>query len=679
MGGILPSAEELAKMTESDRARIMAQMNAAAGGMVPDAVAAARAAASSGASRRVGELAAVPLSVADALAPPVPGVEKGGLVRLGERVGLLQRAEAPAPAPDAPAEAAEEPPFRMFSEQMPDAAHKAEKGAGGGRAGPFQIGTDQRSGHTLLGRPVPKEAKDAWDTAVKYRGDAVDIAERGVEAEGAARDAFFVRREQEMAAQQQRAEALAKQKQEALKALDDRVQSRLDEERSPGAIANRTVSRVMSGIGMALGAYAATIRGGPNHAFEIYKQHINEEAAALERQSRHEDNLYARMYRSFGDKEQALAATRAALHDRGALELAKIESTTKTAHGKAAAADMRAKNAAELGNQRDHIASVEANKEEVTQAQSRGVFAGGPTDPLHLAPSPAAPPPPDAPARVAPPERGDSNFSLLRPSKAGDDGAERTLLRPSPAAPPPPAARPSVGSAPPKYSAEASGSVSIGAPPLPPPPAGRTAKEQAIAMARWDMIKLGQEHPEELKAAQAQLNKSSEHDKGALKSAIVAAVQADRAFPTGAPAAEVGNILRSAKYRAWDAARSLTTGKPASLEFAAGQAVGKALTPSFPPGTTAKEKQQLMAYWELKARVIRARAGANLGANEEKLYNDALGSDDVEKLRVAMQVIKEDIAARWEERMHGYHKNTVRLLESYGTPTKLNPHERWIH
>lgn len=198
-------------------------------------------------------------------------------------------------------------------------------------------------------------------------------------------------------------------------------------------------------------------------------------------------------------------------------------------------------------------------------------------------------------------------------------------------------------------------------------------------MARWDMIKLGQEHPEELKAAQAQLSKSDEHDKGALKSAIIAAVQADRAFPTGASAAEVGNILRSAKYRAWDAARGLTTGKPASLEFAAAQAVGKALAPSFPPGTTAKEKQQLMAYWELKARVIRARAGANLGANEEKLYNDALGSDDVEKLRVAMQVIKEDVAARWEARMQGYHKNTVRLLESYGTPTKLNPHERWVH
>lgn len=195
-------------------------------------------------------------------------------------------------------------------------------------------------------------------------------------------------------------------------------------------------------------------------------------------------------------------------------------------------------------------------------------------------------------------------------------------------------------------------------------------------------MKLGQEHPEELKAAQAQLNKSASEDDakgGGLRSAIEAAKQADRAFPTGASAAEVGNILRSTKYRAWNAARGLVAGDSDSLKGSAAKALGKAVTPSFPPGTTAKEKAQLMAYWEFKARVMRARAGANIGKTEERLYNDAIGADDVDQLRVAMHFIKQDVAARWKQRMQGYHKNTVRLLESLGTQTDLDPNERWVH
>lgn len=626
------------------------------------------------------ELAAVPLAQAGsvALAAQPLGVGPRDALALGEKAGLVKKREAPPADPDKPEAGSEEaPPLGQASEGLPIFPRV---GVGVGRA-PSPSGQQQAGKHVVEGRAVPQEAKDLYERGFQSQLEGVAANDKALEREGQSREAWAENQASEMDKLEMRRQLLAKQKEDALKALDDQVKARLDEARSPGVVANRTVGRLVSGIGLALGAYSASMRGGPNLALQIYQQHVNEEAAELERQSKHEENLYSRMYRSFGDKEQALSMTRAALHERGLFEIGKIEAAAKTDHGRAALKGLAGQLQNSRGDNISRTAEIESDKVERTASESAHVFGPMSRDPLNFHDAQA-----EAPAGEATSgEAYDAVLGAVQEAHAAVQGGHGAAepAAPGPRGAPAPAAAPGQR----RMLSFERGSAPEQAAPAGPAKymAGRKA-QQASAMARLQaLVNSGQLTKKDYDAAMEQYQKWA-HDNAALVDSITAARQVDGVFPTGKSAQEVGDVLTKARNRGLDFADIIAnqkgkSGSPTSAAIAgAASFVGGRAKAAIYDSFTAQEKAQLQVFNELRASVMRARGGANLSEYEQELYDKALGSSNVGDLRAAFLMLKGKLATQWNSQtraLSGHNGAALLMMEKEGQDTRLDPNVRW--
>lgn len=648
---------------------------------------------------RAQELAAVPLAQAGsvALAATPTGIGPRDALALGEKAGLVKRREAPPADPDKPEAGSEEaPPLGQASEGLPIFPRV---GVGVGRA-PSPSGQQQAGKHVVEGRAVPQEAKDLYERGFQSQLEGVAANDKALEREGQSREAWAENQASEMDKLEMRRQLLAKQKEDALKALDDQVKARLDEARSPGVVANRTVGRLVSGIGLALGAYSASMRGGPNLALQIYQQHVNEEAAELERQAKHEENLYSRMYRSFGDKEQALAMTRAALHERGLFEIGKIEAAAKTEHGRAALKGLAGQLQSSRGDNISRTAEIESDKVERTASESAHVFGPMLRDPLSFHGAQA-----EAPAGEATSgEAYDAVRGAVQEAHAAvqksqgptggwlpTEGQIRVAQEAAAEEAPGPQGAPAPAVAPGQrrmLSFERDGAPAPG-PAAPAGPAkymaGRNAQRASAAARLQALVSSGQLTKKDYDAAMEQYQKWA-HDNAALVDSITAARQVDGVFPTGKSADEIGDVLTKARNRGLDFADVMANqqgkeGSPTSAAIAGvASLVGHGAKAKIYDSFTAKEKAQLQVFNELRASVIRARAGATLSPSEKQLYDKALGSSNVEDLRAAFLMLKGKLATQWNSQtraLSGHNGAALLMMEKEGQDTRLDPNVRW--
>lgn len=634
---------------------------------------------------RAQELAAVPLAQAGAIgqvAMPLTGLTPSSAMALGEKVGLVKRRQAPPADLDKPEAGSEEaPPLGQASEGLPIFP---VVGAGVGRA-PSPNGQQQVGKHVVEGRAVPQEAKDLYERGFQSQLEGVAANDKALEREGQSREAWAANQAAEMDKLEMRRQLLAKQKEDALKALDDQVKARLDEARSPGVVANRTVGRLVSGIGLALGAYSASMRGGPNLALQIYQQHVNEEAAELERQAKHEENLYSRMYRSFGDKEQALSMTRAALHERGLFEVARIDSALKTEHGRAALKGIAGQIQNSRGDNISRTAEIESDKVERTASESAHVFGPMLRDPLGFHGAQAEAPAGEAPggeASAAVQESQGPTGGWL-PTKGqirvAQEAAAEEAPGPGPQAAPAPGQRRML-------SFERDSAPGQAAPAGPAKyMAGRNAQRASAAARLQALVSSGQLTKKDFDAAMEQYQKWA-HDNAALVDSITAARQVDGVFPTGKSADEIGDVLTKARNRGLDFADVMANqqgkeGSPTSAAIAGvASLVGHGAKAKIYDSFTAKEKAQLQVFNELRASVIRARAGATLSPSEKQLYDKALGSSNVEDLRAAFLMLKGKLATQWNSQtraLSGHNGAALLMMEKEGQDTRLDPNVRW--
>lgn len=644
------------------------------------------------------ELAAVPLATAGAIGQfgvlGLAGLTPSSAMALGEKVGLVKRRQAPPADLDKPEAGSEEaPPLGQASEGLPIFP---VVGAGVGRA-PSPNGQQQVGKHVVEGRAVPQEAKDLYERGFQSQLEGVAANDKALEREGQSREAWAENQASEMDKLEMRRQLLAKQKEDALKALDDQVKARLDEARSPGVVANRTVGRLVSGIGLALGAYSASMRGGPNLALQIYQQHVNEEAAELERQAKHEENLYSRMYRSFGDKEQALAMTRAALHERGLFEVARIDSALKTEHGRAALKGIAGQIQNSRGDNISRTAEIESDKVERTASESAQVFGPMLRDPLGFRGAQA-----EAPAREATSgEAYDAMRGAVQEAHAavqksqGPTGGwlptegQIRVAQEAAAAEEAPAPGPRGAPAPGQrrmLSFERDSAPGQAAPAGPAKyMAGRNAQRASAAARLQALVSSGQLTKKDFDAAMEQYQKWA-HDNAALVDSITAARQVDGVFPTGKSAAEIGDVLTKARNRGLDFADVMANqqgkeGSPTSAAIAGvASLVGHGAKAKIYDSFTAKEKAQLQVFNELRASVIRARAGATLSPSEKQLYDKALGSSNVEDLRAAFLMLKGKLATQWNSQtraLSGHNGAALLMMEKEGQDTRLDPNVRW--
>jgi hypothetical protein len=631
--------------------------------------------ASTAVANKVRELAPVPLAALDTLASTaMPGTPRGQVMALGEASGAIAKPTAPAPAPDAPTEMSPEVSLGSMSDSQ-DTALPVVKGGAGMARGPMQDGTDQESRHEVAGRAVDPGAKQKYEQAFGQQMRAVDQQAEAAGHESSAREDFYKRQLGEHDRVAREAEALARAKQAKVQEFDDRVKDRLAEENSDGAMLGKMAGQFISGIGLALGAWAASTTGGPNHALAIYKQHVDERAADLARRAKDEDNLYARMYRSFGDKEQALAATRAALNERGALELAKIEATAKTEYAKAAAGGLKAKILEQRGHDLDSMAAIEAPKIETSLARTRAHFLGGPDNPLRQGapPPPAAPPPPDQgdalSALVA--AREEAGADVARPKLGGwFPTSEQMDVAAHPDGPPPPAQ----ATAPEARAPSRAPAAQVAAPAPPAQAAAPRTVAQERMLKRAELAQLARTNPKLITAAQEQLREHAQKN-GKDIEALEGAIAFERSWPTGKPYANNEGFLGTATVKAVDALEAISHDEKAGTvqRMAAREAAAAAFNRMSP-----EDHARYTAWKAIRASFIRANAGATLSQSEKEMYDGLVGSYDVRRMMEFYQVhLKPKIAAKWNADSLGLSREANLMREIHGVPTEVKPNAPW--
>lgn len=521
----------------------------------------------------------------------------------------------------------------------------AKHGGGGGGGGPIAAG--QATEQVLHGTEVPKEAKDhqakAYEIGVKGTRDAVEMArDRAKET-----IAVIQGQEDALAEHGRQQAALAAEKSRRVEEFNSRVRARLDAANSDDAITRRTIGVVLSGIGVAMGAYAASMRGGPNHAMELYRSNIDQEAKRLEQESKNEANLYARMYQEFGDKDQALAMTKASIIERSLLELRKIEVSSKEDATKnmavSASRDLELSQSAQLAA----VAEKEAGKRQTTYTATdfagSGYLGHGLPGSMGARPqgAPAAPtaPLPQAAPGVAPP----------RASVAAPTGkAPMPHAAPGVAAPAAPAGAPSA-------------------------PAGKVPDRAArLAARRQEILEIMKTIPNEdkvaAKKAQAEWG-GKDHVKD--RDAYQGALAFERVFPkTG-----TRSVLDSKTVVAIDA---LNARAGAAEKGSASSVFYRQAANSLYKSLTTQQQAEYDTWNVMRAEFIRAHAGANLSANEESMYLSVIGKYDTQAMyRFYIEHLKPKIAANWNAAHQGWPTSALLEAEYNEEPTHLNPNQPW--
>lgn len=239
---------------------------------------------------------------------------------------------APAPLPGKPVGDKEDD---MAGDPTPPPGLFAAGGAGRAVFDPGGLKYEGADIRTEYGIPASKKTREEREAAVRDARRAAKIAAVAAdESSGAEREARERYIEEARAAEAQR-EANEQRRQAELERLRAKREAALEEANSPGAVVGKAVGGLFASLGVALGAYAATMTGQRNHALDAFNAFTEAELKRQKMAADREDNYYSRMRAEFGDARTAEDMTRAAIHRAASMELEKLGAKAKGDFAKA--------------------------------------------------------------------------------------------------------------------------------------------------------------------------------------------------------------------------------------------------------------------------------------------------------------------------------------------------------
>ncbi len=269
-----------------------------------------------------------------ARATTVPGPMTG----LKGTLGALERGGAISPGNPPPVDPAVGTGQEGEKPYQPEGSPLDPRGPGYGGVGgaaPMVMDHPVKTEETReLGHNVD-EARSHYAKASSALSQAADLEQKAVENQSEQEQLFFdaqLRNKQNLAAIQAGREA---ERQAEMRAFQSKVQAARDHASDPKTVLGNAVGEMLGGIGVAMGAWAATRTKGPNYALQLYNSLAEQRMNKMRQESQDTENFFSRMKSQFGDERQAELATRITMDDVAKTQLARIGAASKSDFAKA--------------------------------------------------------------------------------------------------------------------------------------------------------------------------------------------------------------------------------------------------------------------------------------------------------------------------------------------------------
>lgn len=137
-------------------------------------------------------------------------------------------------------------------------------------------------------------------------------------------------------------------------------------------------------LGVGLGAWAASMRGGPNHALAAYNSIRDAQIQEQKLKAAEQENEYSRMRQVFGDERQAELAMKMRIDEKARDHYAKIEAASKSDFARAKAAELRSHLEEGLA---DNAAKMQMIEDGKTQESEQPTYVLGRDGQYHQVPA----------------------------------------------------------------------------------------------------------------------------------------------------------------------------------------------------------------------------------------------------------------------------------------------------
>ena len=258
-------------------------------------------------------------------------------IRAAEKLGLISKGVAP------PANAAEGTGQVAPQDVAPEGSPLTPRDMAGGAGGaarqdvidhPRSVNETRELGHDVT------TARGHYEKAAQALSKAAQLEQKAVETQSEQERVFFdaqLRNKQNLQNIQAGREV---ERQAEMKAFQAKVQAARDHAQDPNTVFGNAVGEMLGGVGVAMGAWAATRTKGPNYALQLYNSLAEQRLAKMKQESADTENFFSRMKAQFGDERQAELATRLAMDDIAKAQLARIGAAAKGDFAKARAQEM---------------------------------------------------------------------------------------------------------------------------------------------------------------------------------------------------------------------------------------------------------------------------------------------------------------------------------------------------
>lgn len=318
-------------------------------------------------------------AVSGHVAGSLAGVGARGMADAAVDAGLLAKPPTP-PLPADPEGVKQDPERDATNDEVGGPALPAT-GTGGGRAAVMTSSPYARQAE--LGHDM-KEAREHMDRAAYQKRLATFIEQRATE---------------EKATQLQKAADWDQRRKEIYESsvaqAEARRQKRMEDFERKVDAARSIPDPMVSGagafaaaLGVGLGAWAASVRGGPNHALAAYNSIRDAQIAEQKMKSQDQENEYHRLRQVFGDERQAELAMKMRIDEKARDHYARIELASKGEFARSKAAELRAHLEEALADNKAKMQMIEDGKivesHQPTYMLGRdGAFHEVPTDRPH--------------------------------------------------------------------------------------------------------------------------------------------------------------------------------------------------------------------------------------------------------------------------------------------------------
>lgn len=287
------------------------------------------------------------------IAGSLAGIGARGMADAAVDAGLL--AKPPTPPLPADPEGVKQDPERDATNDEVGGPALPSAGTGGGRAAVMTSSPYVRQSE--LGHDM-KEAREHMDRAASQKRLATFIEQRATE---------------EKATQLQKAADWDQRRKEIYESSvaqsEARRQKRMEEFERKVDAARSIPDPMVSGagafaaaLGVGLGAWAASMRGGPNHALAAYNSIRDAQIAEQKMKSQDQENEYHRLRQVFGDERQAELAMKMRIDEKARDHYARIELASKGEFARSKAAELRAHLEEALADNKAKMQMIEDGK-----------------------------------------------------------------------------------------------------------------------------------------------------------------------------------------------------------------------------------------------------------------------------------------------------------------------------